>query len=132
MKKLLWVFFLICTFSLNAQFAESKGTNPVDQLTGKVWMESEEGMKKAVLFGVDAAIAIEHGIAEKMAAQKTENKDSINYLSPFEKGWAKAFKDVSRDEIVQIVDKWYTDNPDQLARPVFSVIWFEIVEPKNK
>lgn len=145
MKKLLWAFFLMCIFSMNAQFADAKGTNPVDQLTGKVWMESDREIKKAVLFGVDAAVAIEHAIAKKIVAtdaemtaekvkmeQNIEKAEAIDYLSPFEQGWAMAFKDMSRDAIVETVDTWYTDNPDQIDRPVFNVIWFEIIEPKNK
>ena len=51
-------------------------------------------------------------------------------LSPFEKGWMKAFKGVSRADVVKMVDTWYAANPQSLDRPVMNVIWREIIEPR--
>ena len=51
-------------------------------------------------------------------------------LSPFEKGWMKAFKGVSRTEVIKMVDAWYAANPQRLDRPVMNVIWREIIEPR--
>ena len=42
----------------------------------------------------------------------------------------KAFKGVNRAEVAKMVDAWYTANPQQLDRPVMSVIWREIIEPR--
>lgn len=135
MKKLLWVFFLIFAVAMNSPFVMA---NPVDQLTGKIWMDSEADVKKAVLFGVDTAVAIEHTVAQKVENNKAnmekEAKEAESYhtISPFEEGWAVAFKDVPRATIVEEVDQWYIENPDRLDRPVMNVIWFEIIEPKLK
>lgn len=112
--------------------------NPVEQLTGKIWMESSMDVKKALLFGVECAIAIEHAVADKVKeaekfVSKRGKKDApVSTLSPFERDWAAAFTGVPRNDIVERIDSWYTANPDKLERPVFDVIWFEIIEPKTK
>jgi len=138
MKKLLWVFFLIFTLSMNPQFAVAQSENPIEQLTGTVWLDLESDVKKALLYGVNIAIAIEHSVEIKMAekkaamAQKGEEMKEISYLSPFEKGWYKAFQGVPSTDLVETIDAWYIANPDQKNRPVFDVIWFELIAPKLK
>ena len=137
MRKILGLI-VVCTLMLGVSVAlaqDKKG--PVDQLTGKVWVETSEENKQAFLFGVECVIAIDHAIAEKMISQKgTPAKKKTpqgNYaVSPFEKAWAEAFKGVSRESIVDAVDKWYKENPARLERPVFDVIWYEIIQPKLK
>lgn len=108
--------------------------NPVDQLTGAVWMQSSLENKKALIYGVECAITIEYFVAEKMAeqgkAKGKKGKQSQHTFSPFEKGWTTAFQGVSRDTIVKDVDAWYTAHPDQMDRPVFSVLWQEFIVPK--
>ena len=42
----------------------------------------------------------------------------------------KAFKGVNRAEVAKMVDAWFAANPQQLDRPVMSVIWYEIAEPR--
>ena len=42
----------------------------------------------------------------------------------------KAFKGVSRTEVIKMVDAWYAANPQRLDRPVMNVIWREIIEPR--
>ena len=37
---------------------------------------------------------------------------------------------VNGEAIAKMVDAWYTANPQQLDRPVMSVIWREIIEPR--
>lgn len=125
------------TQALAADAAKAPMGNPVEQLTGEIWMNSSDDIKKALLFGVDCAISIEHAVAERL--QEVNKADSrkkapatASTLSPFEKGWSTAFKNVPRGEIVEYIDTWYTENPDKKQRPVFDVIWYELVMPKTK
>lgn len=105
--------------------------NPVDQFTGEYWVKSTPENKEAYLFGIDSAIAVEATIARDMAAKAAKSgKKPGSMLSPFERGWMEAFKDMTRKEIVAAVDKWYTEHPEELNRPVLSVIWFEVIEPR--
>lgn len=134
MKKHILALALMLVVGLGASLAQAQ-SNPVDQLTGKVWMESSPEIKKAVLFGVDCAVTIEHFVDLKMqeaqkAARKGVKKATVTTLSPFEKAWSTAFKDMTRDQIVAEVDAWYRAHPNQLQRPVFSVLWDDVIIPK--
>lgn len=105
--------------------------NPVEQLTGTVWQKTAETDKAAFLLGVESAIAVEYFVNAKITekAAKTGKKPTCT-LSPFEKGWMKAFKDVNRADIVKMVDQWYAANPNKLDRPVLGVIWYELIAPR--
>ena len=104
---------------------QAAATDPVTQLDGHVWMESGKSEKLAVIWGADCAIWVEYGF--QMAEQK---KGKVATPSPFEKGWMHAFQDMNRAQIVEAVDAWYTAHPDALSRPVFDVLWHEIISPK--
>ena len=105
--------------------------NPVEQLTGSVWQKTSDTEKAAFLLGVESAITVEYFVNTKQAEKAAKSGKKPAYtLSPFEKGWMKAFKDVSRQDIVKMIDKWYAANPDKLDRPVMSVIWYELIAPR--
>jgi len=111
--------------------ADNAKANPVDQFTGTVWQKTPEAEKLAFIFGVETAITVEYFVNGKVVEKATkEGKRPVYTLSPFEKGWMKAFKGVSRAELVKLVDTWYAANPQSLERPVMSVIWYEIAEPR--
>lgn len=140
MKKFLgWILAPVLALSLmlgaGSAVAAAK-SNPVDELTGTVWMQSGEDLKLAFLYGVECAITVEYFVAQKVdeqnskAGKKKGSKEIIRTLSPFEQGWAKAFEGVSREKIVAMVNDWYAKHPDQMQRPVFSVIWYELIAPK--
>lgn len=105
--------------------------NRIEQLTGKVWLESSSDSKKAVIFGIETAIDIERMINDRMTtnAVRAGKRPSTN-LSPFEIGWTKAFKDVLIADIVKAVDDWYAAHPGNENRLVMEVIWDEIVTPR--
>lgn len=109
--------------------------NPVEQLTGEIWMKSSAEIKAALLFGVECAMSIEHAVAnrlEEVNKADRKKKTAPSTLSPFEKGWVQAFTNVPRAEIVENIDTWYAENPDKQQRPVFDVIWYELIVPKTK
>ena len=105
--------------------------NPVEQLTGAVWQKTTETDKAAFLLGVESAITVEYFVNGKIMekAAKTGKKPTST-LSPFEKGWMKAFDNVNRADINKLVDSWYAANPDKLDRPVMGVIWYELITPR--
>ena len=115
----------------NMPEADSSKANPVDQLTGAMWQKTPEAEKLAFLFGVETAITVEYFVNGKVAEKAAkEGKRPVYTLSPFEKGWMKAFNGVNRAEVAKMVDAWFAANPQQLDRPVMSVIWYEIAEPR--
>lgn len=136
MKKIVLSLALALILSCNvAQAAQSQAVgagNPVELLTGKVWVETPESNKAAFLFGLETAIAVEHAVNTQMVERSAKTgKRPVSNVSPFEKGWMQAFKNVDRKDIVMMVDNWYAANPDKLPRPVMDVIWYELIEPRT-
>ena len=121
---------------VNVQAAENNAAagmtgNPVDQFTGAVWEKTTESNKAAFLFGVESAITVEYFVNAKMTEKSAKaGKRPVYTLSPFEKGWMKAFRDVNRTEIIKMVDAWYAANPQSLDRPGVSVMWTELIAPR--
>lgn len=151
MKKIVVVCLCLAMFGLGITTAAAADTisndkttaakkvaptgNPIEQLTGEIWMKSSAEIKAALLFGVECAMSIEHAVAKRLdEVNKADGKKktAASTLSPFEKAWAQAFKDVPRAEIVENIDTWYAENPDKQERPVFDVIWYELIVPKTK
>lgn len=135
-KKLLLSIVMVLVFSISANAAEvytNPAGNPVDQFTGKYWMESTPDNQRAFLFGIDTAVAVEYTISNRKVAQNAKaGKKPVYTLSPFERGWMEAFKDMSREQIATDVTAWYKAHPDALDRPVMDVIWHEVVMPRLK
>lgn len=137
MKKIILCLALVTAISFAAavnaaETQTQRSQNPVDQLTGTVWQNSKAENKKAVLFGIDTAIAVEQAIQDRLAERAAKNrKKAPDTLSVFEKKWMEAFKDMSRDQIVEQIDQFYAANPNDLERPVMDVIWYEIIVPRT-
>lgn len=139
MRKTLRCLALLAALALPMQSnaaeapAVNPAGNPVDQFTGVYWVKSTPDNQKAYLFGIDSAVAVEKFIQNQQAANRAKSgKKPLYTLSPFEKGWMEAFKNVSRDQIAQEVTKWYDEHPDSLDRPVLGVIWYELIAPRLK
>ena len=107
----------------------SNDLNPVDIVTGELWMMSKQEEKLAYVLGIESAICIEHMLHEKALENKKGGQTPQHNLSPFEKGWVKAFENVTRKEIVARVDSWLEAHPDQQKRPVLAIIWYELIAP---
>lgn len=119
--------------SVGAQAADASGAgnNPVEQFTGKIWQETSPNGKAAFLFGIESALTVEYFVHSKLTEKAAKDgKRPVYTLSPFEKGWMQAFTGVSRTEIIEMLDAWYAANPKGLDRPVLSVIWYELIEPR--
>ena len=114
-----------------AGYASPEADNSLERLTGLLWREASQEQKEAFLLGVESAMIIEHYIAKEMRqrAAKRGKSLSASTLSPFEKGWAKVFSGVGSKEIARRIDAWYASNSDQAQRPVFEVIWYELIAP---
>ncbi|MBO4368799.1 MAG: hypothetical protein J5803_01665 [Desulfovibrio sp.] len=126
--------FAFCLFVSPAfadDAANSSKSNPVDILTGELWQKTAPEEKRAFLFGVDSAVTVEYYVNDKLKEKgKKKGSRPLSTLSPFEKGWMKALKDMPRQELIRSIDDWYAANPDQIERPVMAVIWYEIISPR--
>ena len=95
-------------------------------VTGALWTQSSEPVKKAYLVGIANAIQVE--TAYEGANPPADGQSIVPRL-------AKGMKGQTLDSVRDGLDKYYAANPDKLQRPVIETIWFEMVVPglaKNK
>lgn len=129
-KKTIAALALMLTLAMGASTQAAPRSNPVDQFTGTVWQATSLDNKAAFLFGVESAITVEYFVNSKAAEKAAkEGKAPASNLSPFEKGWMTAMKDVSRRQIIEKIDAWYAANPDKLDTPVMTAIWIVFIKP---
>lgn len=96
----------------------------IAELNGYVWESSSPQARLDFLLGVECALAIEAALDEA-AAERGEPKRA----SPFIAGWQKTFQNVTRSEIAESINEFYSLYPDQKGRHVFDVIWTEMIKP---
>ena len=110
-------------------FAAAWGTayaQEIPVVTGALWTQSSEPVKKAYLVGIANAIQVE--AAYEGANPPPDGQSIVPRLS-------KGMKGQTLDTVREALDKYYAVNPDKLGRPVIETIWFEMVVPglaKNK
>lgn len=139
MHKLLTLFVAACLFAASPAIVAEAGQagsvhsdgiytpHRIKQLTGTAWTNSPQDVKMAVIFGIELAITCDYAgkAIEQNIGRQPELQEQL--LSPFEKAWVSSFKDKRIHDIVDAVDAWYSAHPDQLKRPVMSVLWKEIM-----
>lgn len=106
---------LVCGMSLVAFAYEGSGLD----LTGKQWMQSTENEKLAFLYGASSVIVIEHQLAQKKGSTP----------SVFVNTWMKSLKDTSWRDLQKKLDAWYAAHPQNLDRPLFDVLWSDVMLP---
>ena len=92
-------------------------------VTGELWMQSTEQVKKAYLIGIANTIQLE--VAYEGANQPTDAQSVVPRM-------AKGMRGQTLDSVREGLDKWYAANPDKIKRPVLETIWFEMVVPGLK
>jgi hypothetical protein len=95
-------------------------------VTGVLWTQSSDPVKKAYLVGIANAFQVE--AAFEAANPPSDAQSIVPRLG-------KGMKGQTLDGVREGLDKWYAANPDKLQRPVMETIWFEMVVPgltKNK
>ena len=95
-------------------------------VTGALWTQSSEQVKKAYLVGIANTIQVE--AAYEGNNPPTDGQSIVPRVT-------RGMKGQTLDSVREGLDKWYAANPDKLQRPVIETIWFEMVVPglaKNK
>ncbi len=103
--------------------ALSAGTVDAQEIpfaTGQHWTKSSPEVKKAYLVGLANAFQVEAAFEAKNPP--TDAQSIVPRLT-------RGMKGQTLDGVRDVLDAWYAQNPDRLDRPVFEVIWFEIVVP---
>jgi hypothetical protein len=95
-------------------------------VTGTLWTQSTDQVKKAYLVGIANTIQVE--AAYEGTNPPTDGQSIVPRAT-------KGLRGQTLDGVREALDKYYVANPDKLQRPVIETIWFEMVVPglaKNK
>jgi hypothetical protein len=90
-------------------------------LRGEQWQALQPDTKTAFIWGVGHVVTIEEHVI--MRHPEMQRKDFVAKL-------AEGLRGVPMKSIVQEIDTFYRENPDDLHLPVMRVIWAQIVKPK--
>lgn len=99
----------------------SKELKEMPVLTGEEWRNLQADAKIAFVWGVGHVVTIEENVQHRHP--ELQRKGFVAKL-------AEGLRGVPMNDIVQQVDAYYRDNPDDLDLPVMRVIWKQIVKPK--
>jgi hypothetical protein len=117
---------MVACVTLAAAWGSSARAQEIPLVTGVLWTQSSDQVKKAYLVGIANAFQVE--AAFEAANPPSDAQSIVPRLG-------KGMKGQTLDGVRQGLDKWYAANPDKLQRPVIETIWFEMVVPglaKNK
>ena len=110
------VCLLVATFgTASAQDAD------VPLNDGALWQASSQVEKTAYLVGAANFLEVEYVVQQQSDNKATDDQSAI-------RRWWDALQDDSLDDLINAVDAFYRDNPDQMTVPVLVVIWNTFVE----
>ncbi len=116
---------MVACVSLAAAWGNAQAQE-IPVVTGELWTQSSEQVKKAYLIGIANAVQVE--AAYQGTTPPTDAQSTVPRL-------VKGMKGQTLDGVRTGLDSYYAKNPDKLQRPVIETIWFEMVVPglaKNK
>jgi hypothetical protein len=105
----------------SAQTVMSAAKKELPFPNSKEWSTATEREKLAYLLGVMNMAMVEYQLSGPSPKHRTTVARMV-----------KALDGMTLRQIMAAVDAYYTANPDQQQRPVFEVIWFELVAAKTK
>ena len=88
-----------------------------DLVTGKHWQSSTIQERRAYLIGVSNVISVGARVDTRQGREDT-------FLLNAQKGLEGAHLDAG----ISAIDAWYKAHPDQLDKPVLSIIWRELAK----
>jgi hypothetical protein len=97
------------------------GAEDVPFVDGTKWKKSAPILKRSYLIGVSNLMSAEYAYQQTFGPPP-DRQTTIQRL--FEE-----IDEVTLDEAIECIDKWYEDHPDQLDMTVLEVIWLDMVRP---
>jgi len=91
---------------------------------GTHWQRATSQAKVAFIWGVAHVILIENLLMEEVPELKVENFSAK--VAEARRERVKAGTAMTINQIVQTIDQFYKDRPDQLQTPVMKLIWDKI------
>jgi len=123
MKRLtiLLVPVLLVAFSAIAWAGQEKATD-LTIVTGEHWVGASVEQKRAYLFGVGNVLEIEQAMEGKDYASM-RGRSIVPVL-------LEGLSGIPIADLVMQLDKFYSDHPDQIDRPVIEVMYLEMALPR--
>jgi hypothetical protein len=92
-------------------------------LSGDLWQKMTHDTKVGFIWGFGHVVSIEQYLMEKYPELKRDS-----FVPKVVEGMANT----PMNEVVARVDRYYEMHPDQVAKPVTSVLWDEMIKPNIK
>jgi hypothetical protein len=92
-------------------------------LRGDLWQKMTHDSKVAFVWGFGHVVSIEYYLMEKYPELKRDS-----FVPKVVEGMANT----PMNEVVARVDRYYEMHPDQIEKPVTSVLWDEMIKPNIK
>ncbi|NEX94748.1 hypothetical protein [Caulobacter sp. 17J65-9] len=101
--------------------AQAQATANPRLADGRDWQRSSPEVRRAYLAGVSNMISV---------GARYDAKHDPGQADTFSQRAQKGLDGFTVDAAIQTVDAWYKAHPDQLDKPVLSVIWVEMAKPR--
>jgi len=88
---------------------------------GESWKASAAPVKRAYLIGIGNYLNAEYAFQKTYGPPK-DNQTTVQRMY-------EGIDDLTLDESVERIDRWYKANPDKQSWTVLEVIWVDMVEP---
>ena len=95
--------------------------DPPPFVDGNSWSDSSENEKISYIVGAADMLLLEYITQSKAETPVTDDQSSIRHFY-------EDIDELTANEVVAVVDAWYSANPDSQETPVLVVIWNELVE----
>lgn len=93
----------------------------VPLIDGIIWAVSSDVEKESYLVGAGNFMTVEYVVQQQADSPPTDEQSAVSRY------W-HAIEAVTLNDMIDVIDNWYADNPDNLETPVLVVIWNEYVE----
>ena len=97
---------------------------------GTHWQRANSDAKVAFIWGAAHVVLIENILMEEVPELKRENFSAKVVEARLAR--VSAGSEMTIKEIVQMIDQFYKDHPDQLQTPVMKVLWDIGIKPNLK
>lgn len=97
---------------------------------GTHWQRANSDAKVAFIWGAAHVVLIENILMEEVPELKRENFSAKVVEARLAR--VSAGTEMTINEIVQMIDQFYKDHPDQLQTPVMKVLWDIGIKPNLK
>lgn len=92
-------------------------------LDGEVWQAMTSSEKIAFIWGIGHVVTMEREAAEQRPQLKKAGLAAK---------MAEGLSGMPMNEIINMINGYYTDNPGSLSDPVMKVLWDRVVKPRIK